>query len=147
MTAKSNPVLPSPPMEPEEFSCPEGCDFETGECGVCEGERECTCHCHHCGSDADHDCGHCDGTGICEDWAAWKGRNPTAVEFFRKKREKAEVDWREFMEEQSFKPSVANFTAAWRKMFGVDPSTEALTQWRDKVTNLAKAADVHVEGL
>ena len=127
------------------FSCHEKCDAITGECRVCEGTGECECSCAHCGSDSAHDCGHCDGDKLCPEWQAWRAKvGPDGVLEMKQQRELAKKDWQEFLDEQSFHLSITSFKAEWIKMFGSDAPAEAVTQWTEKVTGMAKAAGVVV---
>lgn len=107
-------------------------DCLDGTCGHCEGAGTIDCTCDCCGDDHKADCEHCGGTGNCE----FDGN----INAQRRKRAKA--TWDAFKEELSYRPTVENFTKAYRQMFGAEPPEQAVTDWWAMVSKLASDAGV-----
>jgi hypothetical protein len=111
---------------------------DDGVCNSCDGMGERTCNCVSCGDEHESECEHCDGTGVCPEWA------PLAKTDQASARDAAVRAWKEFLELQSFPVSRDGFRQAWQRMFGSPTPASAEVEWVKKVVRLSRAAGEEV---
>lgn len=111
--------------------CRDGdCHENEWTCTWCEGSGQAVCDCDDTCNNPQHEreCPHCSGDGQCP-WS------PDAYV-----QQRAQVEFDEFMAQQSFGCTDVEFDAAWRRMFGAPPPASAMTEFFDKYERIAIAA-------